>query len=145
MLSALIQTGCEPELPDPTIQTVSKPRQMRLGAFRNRQNPSSNSTPPRGPSATLIVAPTSLLSQWHDELLRSSKPGTLKVFVWHGQNRLDLEAMLEQKDNDKTHALNIMITSYGTLLSEFGKMQGEKLTSPVFESKWLSLLSLELG
>ncbi|THG99879.1 hypothetical protein EW026_g2563 [Hermanssonia centrifuga] len=87
----------------------------------------------KGPSATLIVAPTSLLSQWSEELQRSSKPGTLKVLVWHGQNRLDLESAVSQDDG-----VDVVITSYGTLVSEF--MKSEQLSSPVFEIEWLRVI-----
>jgi DNA repair protein RAD5 len=138
MLSALIQTTCEPELPDPTYQP-SKRRQLRLdNALRGRVKPPTSAVSPpvpfKGPSATLIVAPTSLLTQWQDELLRSSKPDTMDVLVWHGQNRLDLGNLVTQGD-DQDGKLVVIITSYGTLVSEFSKKQGDELVSPVFESK----------
>lgn len=138
MLSSLIQTACEPEPPDPGCR-VSKRKQLRLdNAFRGRGKASTaapeSSVPTKGPSATLIVAPTSLLTQWQDELLRSSKPDTLKVLVWHGQNRLDLEGMVAQGEGQDAKQV-IIITSYGTLVSEFSKKQGEQLVSPVFESE----------
>lgn len=34
----------------------------------------------RGPTATLVVAPVSLMDQWKGELLRSAKKGSLNVF-----------------------------------------------------------------
>jgi hypothetical protein len=83
---------------------------------------------PERPSATLIVAPTSLLSQWAEELARSSKPGTMKVLVWHGQNRLDLGGLRSAEDGP----LNIVITSYGVLASEHAKIG--KTGSPVYDS-----------
>ena len=139
MLSALIQTAGEPEPPDLTSR-ISKRKQLRLdNAFRSQAKTSgfTGSSPPptTGPTATLIVAPTSLLTQWHDELLRSSKPDTLKVLVWHGQNRLDLESLVEQGSDAKSKGVDIVITSYGTLVSEFSKTQGDKPTSPVFDSE----------
>ena len=137
MLSALIQTASEPEPPDTTAR-ASKRKQLRLdGAFRPRADAKAeaSSAPTVGPCATLIVAPTSLLTQWHDELLRSSKPDTMKVLVWHGQNRLDLESLVEQGSDGKAKGVDVVITSYGTLVSEFGKIQGDKPTSPVFNSK----------
>ena len=81
----------------------------------------------KGPSATLIVAPTSLLAQWAEELQRSSEPDTLNAIVWHGQNRLDLDSAV---DNDGV--INVVITSYGTLVSEHAKH--ERQSSSVFES-----------
>lgn len=100
MLSALIQTATGPEAPLP-VKASTKPRQLKLNnAFRITSKPSK---PPstQGPSATLIVAPTSLLNQWAEELKRSSKEGATKVLVWHGQGRLDLEAAV-QGDGDES-------------------------------------------
>ena len=78
----------------------SKPRQVRLqAAFKNHSSAKSGVNdvgrpqqvnPRRIPSATLVVAPTSLLSQWGEELKRCSKEGTIEVHVWHGQNRFSL-------------------------------------------------------
>ena len=125
MLSALIQTARVTEHPSEDDVIPAKRRQLRLDrTFRV----SERQVPKAGPSATLIVAPTSLLSQWLEELQRSSQPGTLKVLVWHGQNRRDLEAAVDQ-DN----GVNVVITSYGTLVSEHAR--AEKVPSPVFASK----------
>ncbi|KAF8913214.1 P-loop containing nucleoside triphosphate hydrolase protein [Gymnopilus junonius] len=91
------------------------------------------------PFATLIVAPTSLLNQWHEELQRSSKPGALKVFVWHGQNRGDLETLIEDEEDKNT--LKVVITSYGVLASEHAKTdRSGNLKSPVFEICWLRVI-----
>jgi hypothetical protein len=78
----------------------SKPRQVRLqAAFRNHSNAKATATnisqphqgkPKRIPSATLIVAPTSLLNQWAEELKRCSKEGIMDVHIWHGHNRFNL-------------------------------------------------------
>ena len=160
MLSSLIQTSLGPEDPLPTKPTTSKPRQLKLNsAFRVTSKPSK---PPstKGPSATLIVAPTSLLNQWAEELRRSSKEGAIKVLIWHGQGRLDLEAAVEGDDDDddsvvevsdtesegeggeekgkarakqKVKPIRVIITSYGVLASEHAKT--DKGTSQVFESK----------
>lgn len=80
--------------------------------------------------ATLVIAPTSLLSQWAAELQRASKPGTLKVMVWHGANRANLEANINGAD--------VLITSYGVLVSEHGRHEGMRTNyrSPLFESMW---------
>jgi DNA repair protein RAD5 len=78
--------------------------------------------------ATLVVAPTSLLSQWAAELQRASKPGTLKVMVWHGANRANLESNIDRVD--------VLITSYGVLASEHSRHEGMRsgYRSPLFES-----------
>lgn len=151
MLSALIQTACDPDPPDNRTTATSRRKQLRLDkAFRKRQEPSTPpdapATPAQGPSATLIVAPTSLLTQWHEELLRSSKPDTLKVLVWHGQNRLDLEALVEHGEGASGPPAGVVvITSYGTLVSEFSKLQSDTAVSPIFESSCFALSSLYLA
>ncbi|KAH9837360.1 SNF2 family N-terminal domain-containing protein [Rhodofomes roseus] len=134
MLSALIQTARGPEDPAPNGDTnTSKKRQLKLNsAFRSVKR-DADVLPKRGPAATLIVAPTSLLMQWCSELERSSKPGTMKVLVWHSQNRTDLDVALSG-DNP----VDVVITSYGTLVSEHSKM--ERSTSPVFEIEWLRVV-----
>lgn len=135
MLSALIQTSppCDPQT-ESTAQSTSKSRQLKLNnAFRPA--PQRKSSKP--PSATLIVAPASLLSQWSEEIQRSSKPGTIKALIWHGQNRLDLEAAIED-DSDDDKSIKVIITSYGVLASEHAKSERSK--SPVFEIDWLRVV-----
>ena len=134
MFSALIQTARTPEEP-PAEQGTSKRRQLRLD---NKFRVTKRHAPAKGPSATLIVAPTSLLSQWAEELQRSSKPGTLKTLVWHGQSRQDLQSAV-LKDN----GVDVVISSYGTLVSEH--VRSERTSSPVFESKISFCMTVELA
>jgi DNA repair protein RAD5 len=137
MLSALIQSSpaYASDLKADASAPPAKPRQLKLGnAFR----PALQRKATRPPSATLIVAPTSLLSQWSEEMQRSSKPGTVNVLIWHGQNRLDLEAAIEENDEDDK-SIKIIITSYGVLASEHAKWEkSTNVKSPVFES-WCGL------
>ncbi|PIL31409.1 hypothetical protein GSI_06110 [Ganoderma sinense ZZ0214-1] len=131
MISALIQTARESEAPAEDISSSSRAKQLRLNnAFRVVQKQPQQR---KGPSATLIVAPTSLLAQWAEELQRSSKPDTVKVLVWHGTNRLDLDAAVDEDD-----VIHIVITSYGTLVSEHAKH--EKTPSSVYEVEWLRVV-----
>ena len=127
MLSALIQTARDPEPPAITddAEGPSKKRQLRLDS--NYRVTERGTTKLKSPLATLIVAPTSLLNQWSEELNRSSKPDTLNVLVWHGQNRLDLESVVEQKG-----VIPVIISYYGTLVSEYTRWSS-KITSPIFE------------
>lgn len=69
------------------------------------------------------------MAQWAMELERSSKKGSLNVLVWHGNNRDDLEDILD--GNSKT---DVVITSYGVVGSEWGKHENSsRHDSPLFK------------
>ncbi|KAF9650357.1 hypothetical protein BDM02DRAFT_3223262 [Thelephora ganbajun] len=116
----------------------SKPRQVRLqAAFKNHSNAKST----RLPSATLVVAPTSLLSQWAEELRRCSQEGTMEIHVWHGHNRFSLhEALYPDEVEDKR--IQVVVTSYGVLASEHAKYEKSvrKSESSIFEIEWLRVV-----
>jgi DNA repair protein RAD5 len=129
MLSALIQTSCGPTSAGTNnMPSETKRRQIKLdSAFKPVTTLTINTRAVSlGPAATLIVAPTSLLNQWAEELMRSSVPGTMSVLVWHGTNRLDLDGLL----NSDGKNIVVVVTSYGVLASEHAKTK-----SPVYESK----------
>lgn len=118
-LSSLLHTNNKPE-PETPSATAAKSKQLRIEeTFRTKQN----SAPSHGASATLIVAPTSLLEQWSSELQRCSRKGTLRVLVWHGQGRRDLAS-----------GIDVVITSYGVLASEHAKLEAQKAgsSSPIY-------------
>jgi len=131
MLSALIQSsrlGKDEMNWEEIPQT--KARQQRIDrAFK----PTKPERSP--PSATLIIAPTSLLDQWAEEIGRSSKPGTVQVIVWHGSNRLNIDAVIEDVDENE-NIPKVVITSYGILASEHAK----SFKSSVFESEILHII-----
>ncbi|SJL06101.1 uncharacterized protein ARMOST_09437 [Armillaria ostoyae] len=137
MLSSLIHTHLASDEDVSEVATSStKSKQLRLdAAFK----PAARRKASKPPSATLIVAPTSLLGQWADEMERSSKPGTVKVQVWHGQNRLDLDAAME--DNKGDISIKVIVTSYGVLVSEHAKSEkSSSWNSPIFETEWLRVV-----
>ncbi|KAA1467782.1 hypothetical protein DENSPDRAFT_770871 [Dentipellis sp. KUC8613] len=136
MISSLIHTNSGPDTtPAPKAEPQpTRRRQLKLdNAFRVVPRSSQSS---KGPTATLIVAPTSLLTQWQEELQKCSKPGTVKALVWHGQNRLDLDAVIEDED-----AIPVVITSYGVLASEHAKVEKTgNQASPLFRTEWLRVV-----
>jgi DNA repair protein RAD5 len=70
------------------------------------------------PRATLVVCPVSLASQWHEELGKMSEKGSITSFMWYGNDRVDVDRLLSQEGKKK---VDVIITSYGTLASEFQK------------------------
>ena len=92
--------------------------------------------PPRQPAerrgrrgATLVVCPTSLISHWVDQLDRHlSRAVDVKLKIHHGNSKAATRADLETFD--------IVITTYGTLASEFGSLG----PSPLLSVKWLRVV-----
>lgn len=84
---------------------------------------------------TLVVGPMSLLGQWRDELERASMPGTIAVELYYGDGRDQLASRLEQESVD------VVITSYGTLASEYRKLGDRRDQSPLlFSVTWLRVI-----
>ncbi|KAI7862982.1 SNF2 family N-terminal domain-containing protein [Spinellus fusiger] len=68
---------------------------------------------------TLVICPMSLLAQWRDEMVRGSHPNTLSIDVYYGEGRNnDMRNRLDRWDGT---APDVLITTYGTILSEWGK------------------------
>ncbi|KAL1900629.1 DNA helicase rad5 [Sporothrix stenoceras] len=73
------------------------------------------------PCTTLVVAPMSLLAQWQSECDNASVEGTLKSMVYYGSDKSSNLQALCAPDQAAT-APDVVITSYGTVLSEFTQM-----------------------
>ncbi|CAK7215718.1 DNA helicase rad5 [Sporothrix bragantina] len=73
------------------------------------------------PCTTLVVAPMSLLAQWQSEAENASVEGTLKSMVYYGNEKSSNLQALCSPDQAAT-APDVIITSYGTVLSEFTQM-----------------------
>lgn len=73
------------------------------------------------PCTTLVVAPMSLLAQWESEAENASKDGTMKTLVYYGNDKV---ANLQNLccEANAASAPNVVITSYGVVLSEFTQM-----------------------
>lgn len=73
------------------------------------------------PCTTLVVAPMSLLAQWESEAVKASKTGTLRTLIYYGADKaLNLQNLCCEAN--AATAPNVVITSYGIVLSEFGKI-----------------------
>ncbi|KAI8613212.1 SNF2 family N-terminal domain-containing protein [Chytriomyces sp. MP71] len=63
--------------------------------------------------ATLIVAPTSLILQWREEIRTRVAGGTFKCLVYYGKDKKDI------KSAPALNQYDIVITSYGTVTQEW--------------------------
>lgn len=76
------------------------------------------------PYTTLVVAPMSLLAQWHSEAEKASKDGTLKAILYYGSDKaVNLQKLCGV--SNAANAPNVIITSYGTVLSEFNQVAAQ--------------------
>ncbi|KAK5277125.1 DNA helicase rad5, partial [Exophiala xenobiotica] len=99
------------EAADKTITSVN--RLPRL--------PQSSTSVEPAPCTTLVVAPMSLLAQWESEAVKCSQPGTLRTMVYYGSEKaVNLQALCSAAN--AASAPHVIITSYGTVLSEFGQV-----------------------
>ncbi|KAL1597722.1 DNA helicase rad5 [Paraconiothyrium brasiliense] len=73
------------------------------------------------PYTTLVVAPMSLLAQWQSEAEKASKDGTLKVMLYYGTEKaVNLQKLCSASNGP--NAPNVIITSYGVVLAEYGQV-----------------------
>ncbi|KAL8892561.1 MAG: hypothetical protein Q9215_000558 [Flavoplaca cf. flavocitrina] len=83
--------------------------------------PKSSASVEAAPCTTLVVAPMSLLAQWESEAQKASQPGSLKSLVYYGSDKV---ANLQHLccEANAASAPNLIITSYGIVLSEFNQV-----------------------
>lgn len=131
MVSSLIHTArVDEDADDANKEDSREPRQQQVTIDKTFRPVYKNKRRNRMPKTTLIVAPTSLISQWASELQRSSQKGSLSVIVWHGAGRLNLQGEVDA-------GVDVVVTSYGVLASEYGKqVNGKGYKSPIHESKF---------
>ncbi|KAJ5782733.1 hypothetical protein N7457_004507 [Penicillium paradoxum] len=78
------------------------------------------------PYTTLVVAPTSLISQWESEAL---KAGTLRVLVYYGSDKaVNLRDLC--CESKYASAPQVIVTSYGVVLSEFRQLALQSAFGP---------------
>ena len=97
-------------------RTVSSVNQLpRLPSVQAREAISD------APCTTLVVAPMSLLAQWQSEAENASREGTLRSMLYYGNEKnADLLALCCEAN--ASNAPDVIITSYGVVLSEFTQM-----------------------
>ena len=83
--------------------------------------PQMSSAVEPAPCTTLVVAPMSLLAQWESEAVKASKPGSMKTLVYYGNEKtINLQTLCSA--SNAASAPHVIITSYGTVLSEFNQV-----------------------
>ncbi|EAQ88881.1 hypothetical protein CHGG_05500 [Chaetomium globosum CBS 148.51] len=73
------------------------------------------------PCTTLVVAPMSLLAQWQSEAENASMEGTLRSLLYYG-NEKNVDLLELCCEANASNAPDVIITSYGVVLSEFTQM-----------------------
>ncbi|KAL8292853.1 hypothetical protein RQP46_000547 [Phenoliferia psychrophenolica] len=95
----------------PSTQTQRQSRLGESGTLVKSSSTSGGKLKAGSPTATLVVAPMTLLSQWCDELERSSGGG-LTVCMYYGADRANVQEQIDA-------GVDVVVTSYGTLVSDF--------------------------
>ncbi|EAW13123.1 DEAD/DEAH box helicase [Aspergillus clavatus NRRL 1] len=87
--------------------------------------PNSSTAVVPAPYTTLVVAPTSLLAQWESEAMKASRPDTMKALMYYGADKsVNLQELCAAGNPS---APNVIITSYGVVLSEFRQLAAQPL------------------
>jgi DNA repair protein RAD5 len=98
----------------------------------------SSSSVEWAPATTLVVAPMSLLAQWKSEAEKASHSDSLRVLVYYGAEKsVNLRNLCSERN--AAHAPNLIITSFGVVLSEFGQIA----SAPASIASHNGLFSLE--
>lgn len=132
MLASLLHTNREADEPlseektgesaSETDDGTTKPPKFRQITLNRQWQPTTATTSKPAPArrhATLVITPVSLAKQWQEELDRMSVKGSMRSVLWYGNDRPDLGALLDTMEDD--NRTDVVITSYGTLVSEHAK------------------------
>ncbi|KAJ4793189.1 E3 ubiquitin-protein ligase SHPRH [Rhynchospora pubera] len=63
--------------------------------------------------ATIVVCPAPILAQWHSEIIRHTRAGSLKVCIYEGARNLD--SLVPKTDITELVAADIVLTTYDVL------------------------------
>lgn len=87
----------------------------------------------RNCKTTLLVSPLSTIANWEEQIKQHIKPGALKYYIYHGANRI--------KDINKLAEFDIVITTYGSIASEYNnRSKGKRGTFPLEEINWFRIV-----
>ncbi|KAH8739192.1 Swi2/Snf2 ATpase [Cryptosporidium ryanae] len=105
-----------------TIQTISLFLEHDVPPITDEKSSNENEKELTGKN--LVIAPVAAVLQWKQEIERFTKPGSLKVHVYHGSNRN------KSKNNNQEYGVDIdqadvVITTYPTLEAEYRRVSSE--------------------
>ncbi|KAI9054711.1 hypothetical protein LZ554_001862 [Drepanopeziza brunnea f. sp. 'monogermtubi'] len=82
---------------------------------------------------TLLVSPLSTIANWEEQMKQHVKPGSLNYYIYHGGNRI--------KDVKRLAEFDVVITTYGSVASEFGnRSKGKPGVYPLEEMNWFRIV-----
>ncbi|EHK96527.1 putative SWI/SNF-related matrix-associated actin-dependent regulator of chromatin subfamily A member 3-like 1 [Glarea lozoyensis 74030] len=87
----------------------------------------------RNCKTTLLVSPLSTIANWEEQIKQHVKPGALKYYIYHGSGRI--------KDVNKLAQFDLVITTYGSVASEFNNRSKQKHgVYPLEEMNWFRIV-----
>ncbi|KAH8592908.1 DNA repair and recombination protein RAD5C [Bisporella sp. PMI_857] len=87
----------------------------------------------RNVKTTLLIAPLSTIVNWEEQIKQHIRPGTLKVHIYHGSSR--------HKDIQKLAEYDLVITTYGSVASEYNRRSNQKDGAyPLEEINWFRVV-----
>ncbi|KAF7595077.1 hypothetical protein BBP40_007280 [Aspergillus hancockii] len=124
------------------ILTNKKPKDGRRRAIEAEDDDDDGSDvasngdlklPPGLSKSTLVIAPLALIKQWEAEIIAKVEAShRLRVCVYHGNTRT--------KATDNLGDYDVVITTYGTLTSEYGAIDKTKKKSGIFSVYWYRII-----
>ncbi|RPA81744.1 hypothetical protein BJ508DRAFT_306349 [Ascobolus immersus RN42] len=83
---------------------------------------------------TLVITPVSVLGNWSDQIERYTEKNSLRLSIYHGDRR---ELTRWESDHHEMSAtLDIVCTTYSTVVSDYKSHQQSQRRSPLHEVVW---------
>ncbi|KAJ5164439.1 uncharacterized protein N7500_006269 [Penicillium coprophilum] len=121
-----------------TVQTIAlllkNPKSDHEQSDNTESEGKTTKLPPNCISSTLVIAPLALIKQWEAEIKDKVEPShKLRVCLYHGTTRAKTATTLDKYD--------VVITTYGTLTSEFNSSASDKAKkSGIFAVHWYRII-----
>ncbi|KAJ5549987.1 hypothetical protein N7535_002071 [Penicillium sp. DV-2018c] len=121
-----------------TVQAVALMLKNRMSDHEHSDNTEeegkTTKLPPNCIASTLVIAPLALIKQWESEIKDKVEPShKLRVCVYHGATRAKASTTLDKYD--------VVITTYGTLTSEFNSSASDKAKKAgIFAVHWYRII-----